>query len=674
MRSRALRLVYAIPPVLAFVLAFVGLAETDETGVVGATSSGTVSLDGAARSNRIIAGAIARVAGEHHATVVRMVADRADPIGRRTALVTGAPGTLGERWLHDGYPDFSRTVATRVRPMSDLDRVDPTGTYELFGDEAARRDLVRAFTSAGYGAKIESTPFLGRLGIGATVDGTAGLVGVLVLGSATACLVATVGSPRRCAVRRLHGQSTVRILRQELGALRTSAVVAVVGAPIVAVGIALVNGAAQWPSLVDASAVLCTALLTPVVLAHATGVFLACRRHLPDALHGSRPPGGVIALAHAARLAATLLLVSAVTGLVGAETVARTSGTERDLRAAGTAVQLWITPDPRPVESQGYWDRLGRFAGRALQDHDALLSALREVSTGEGGAGVSALFVDAEYLRLQDVRAADGTRVRAGATPTVWLPERSRLDPDALVKALTDWDLRDAPAAATRDITVGYLGTPELWTYPDGGWVRGWVDDAVMVVVPTPATTFSPDQLGSWLSTSDVVFRDRAHAERAIHAAGVESEISAVVDVGQAAAETARDARRTVAAQSAAVVSGAVVAVALAVLATTAHRRRHGRARFAKTVAGVHPVRADADLLAVELASVAIAVVAAGVAWSRLRPDASWQVSTLNPLTQAAAPAALLAITAAVVVSIMSSMIVLGTGRRADRSRGDEAR
>lgn len=674
MRSRVLVLAYAIPPVLAFVLAFVGLTVTDEMGVVGATSSITVSLDGTARSNRVIAGAITRVAEEHHATVVRMVADRADPNGHRTALVTDAPGTLGERWLRDGYPDFSRAVSTRVRPMADLDRVDPAGTYELFGDDGARHDLVRAFATVGYGATTESIPALARLGIGATVDGTLGLVGILVLGSATACLVATVGSPRRCAVRRLHGQSTLRILRQELGALRTSAAVVLVGAPLVGVGMWIVNGAAQWPALVAASALLCAALLTPVLLAHATGVLLACRRPLVDALRGSRPPGGVVGLAHAARLAATLLLVAAVSGLVGAEVVARTSGTERDLRAAGTAVQLWITSDLRSVDSQAFWDRLGRFAGRALQDHDALLSALKEVSTGEGGAGVSALFVDAEYLRLHDVRAADGTRIRAGATPTVWLPERSTLDPDALVEALTDWDFRDAPAATTRDITVGYLGTPELWTYPDGGWVRGWVDDAVLVVVPTPATTFSADQLGAWLTTSDVVFRDRAHAERAIHAAGVGSEISAVVDVGQAAAETARDARRTVVAQSAAVVSGAVVAVALAVLATSAHRRRHGRARFAKTVAGVHPVRADADLLAVEVVSVAIAVVAAGVAWSRLRPDASWQVSTLNPLTQAATPAALFAITAAVVVSIVSTMIVLGTARGTDRSRGDEAR
>jgi hypothetical protein len=263
--------------------------------------------------------------------------------------------------------------------MADLDRVDPTGTYELFGDDAARHDLVRAFDSVGYGATTESIRALTLLGIGETVDGTLGLVGILVLGSATACLVATVGSPRRCAVRRLHGQSAVRILRQELSALGTSAAVLLVGAPLAGVGVWIVNRAAQWPALVAASALLCAALLTPVLLAHATGVLLACRRPLVVALRGSRPPGGIVGLARIARLAATLLLVAAVSGLVGAEVVARTSGTDRDLRAAGTVVQLWITPDPRPIESQAYWDRLGRFAGGALQDHDALLNALREV-------------------------------------------------------------------------------------------------------------------------------------------------------------------------------------------------------------------------------------------------------------------------------------------------------
>ncbi len=558
--------------------------------------------------------------------------------------------------------------------MSDLDRVDPTGTYELFGDDAARHDLVRAFDSVGYRATTESTPALARLGIGDTVDGTLGLVGILVLGSATACLVATVGSPRRCAVRRLHGQSTVRILRQELGALRTSAAVALVGAPLVGVGTWVVNGAAQWPALVAASALLCAALLAPVLLAHATGVLLACRRPLVDSLRGSRPPGGVVGLAHAARLVATLLLVAAVSGLVGAEVVARTSGTERDLRAAGTVVQLWITPDPRPIESQAYWDRLGRFAGGALQDHDALLTALKEVSTGEGGAGVSALFVDAEYLRLQDVRAADGTRIRAGATPTVWLPERSRLDPDALVGR-----------SPTGTSVTGPLRPPR--TSPSGGSARRSSGRT-----RTAAGSGDGSTTPSWWSSR----RRPRCSRRTSSARGCRpaTSCSATVRARSGRSTLPGSARRsvpwstsdkrqprrhavpgrTVVAQSAAVVSGAVVAVALAVLATSAHRRRHGRARFAKTVAGVHPVRADADLLAVEVVSVAVAAVAAGAAWSRLRPDASWQVSTLDPLTQTATPAALLAITAAVVVSIVSTVIVLGTARGTDRSRGDGAR
>ncbi|OII05819.1 hypothetical protein BIU95_14220 [Curtobacterium sp. MCBA15_007] len=675
MNIRSVTLAYLVPPLLASVLGFVGLVQVSEAGIVGASSVVTAAAGAETGSNQRVATALKQVAEAEHATIARMVADRAAPTTRRVALVTDAPSSRGAGWLLDGYEDFTRSMVTTVRPMSELDQFDPTGSYSVFGDDDARRATVRALADAGYEVSVERVPLLQRIGVTDGLDQTLALVGALVSGCVALCLMTTVGAPRRSAVRRLHGDTTAAIVIQELAELRTAVLVTAIGVPVAAIGLWFYNGLASAATLAVAISAFCVGLLVPVVVAHTMGTVVACRQPLVGALRGARPAGALLLVAQIARVPALLVLVAAVFELTGAVTTARQGTAERDLRAAGETVQLWVTPDPRPVEEQAYWDSIGDFAGGALERRDAFLAAAVEVSSGSGKSTVPALVVDQGYLDLQDVRSEDGARITTdGAEIAVWMPADSGLSRERLVEGLTEWQLRDAPAALLEHVTGGTLARQQVYSYPDDASSRAWLEDAVIVVVPTPGDVFSADELGSWLSTGDVVFTSRAAAERSIGASGLRTEFSAVVAVGQSAAEQARHAAMTVAIGTGTLVSTLAVSVMLGMVATIAHRRRHGRAMFAKFTSGVSPVRTDAGLLTIEAGLVSIAVIAVVNTWWSQRPDGSGLRSALDPVVQSAGVAAALALVTLAAVSATSLVVMAVTARRTARNRGNGSR
>ncbi|TPG07555.1 MULTISPECIES: hypothetical protein [Curtobacterium] len=675
MNIRSVTLAYLVPPLLASVLGFVGLVQVSEAGIVGASSVVTAAAGAETGSNQRVATALEQVAEAEHATIARMVADRAAPTTRRVALVTDAPSSRGAGWLLDGYEDFTRSMVTTVRPMSELDQFDPTGSYSVFGDDDAQRATVRALADAGYEVSVERVPLLQRIGVTDGLDQTLALVGALVSGCVALCLMTTVGAPRRSAVRRLHGDTTAAIVIQELAELRTAVLVTAIGVPVAAIGLWFYNGLASAATLAVAISAFCVGLLVPVVVAHTMGTVVACRQPLVGALRGARPAGALLLVAQIARVPALLVLVAAVFELTGAVTTARQGTAERDLRAAGETVQLWVTPDPRPVEEQAYWDSIGDFAGGALERRDAFLAAAVEVSSGSGKSTVPALVVDQGYLDLQDVRSEDGARITTdGAEIAVWMPADSGLSRERLVEGLTEWQLRDAPAALLEHVTGGTLARQQVYSYPDDASSRAWLEDAVIVVVPTPGDVFSADELGSWLSTGDVVFTSRAAAERSIGASGLRTEFSAVVAVGQSAAEQARHAAMTVAIGTGTLVSTLAVSVMLGMVATIAHRRRHGRAMFAKFTSGVSPVRTDAGLLTIEAGLVSIAVIAVVNTWWSQRPDGSGLRSALDPVVQSAGVAAALALVTLAAVSATSLVVMAVTARRTARNRGNGSR
>jgi hypothetical protein len=672
MRMRSVRLAYVIPPLLAVVLAFLGAVRLSESGVVGVSSVVTAAAAGGTTSNGRIAAALEDVARRQHATIVRTVADRSSPTARRTVLVTTAPRSDGADWLRDGYAEFSRSVRTTVRPMAALDRYDPVGSYEVIGGVGAEHATAAALQTAGFTTSSATVPVLDRLGVTGGTQDTSGLIGSLVLGCVTLCLVGTIGAPRRAGVSGLHGRSAGAIVCTELSEARATVLVVLVGAPVVGLVLWLHNGLASWTTFAVSAAVFGAALLTPVVVATVLGALIAARQPIAVSLRGARPPGALVMLAHVARVPAVLLMVAAVFDVTASVAVARSDSGDRELRAAGDAVQLWVTPDPRPgSESQDYWDRIGDFVGAALDRHDALLTAAVEIGTAPGSGSVAALFVDAEYLRHQDLRARDGERIRATDDRiTVWTPPGSDLDRPAVIRALTGWELRGATAEQRRHIGGGSLRSAGVYTYAGDSSAVSWLTDAVVVVVPDAASVFTADQLGAWLSTGDVVFTSEAVADRAIDAAGLDGDFSAVVSVGQAAAERRRQAATAVGVGSLATVSALAVAVVLAVITTTAHHRRHGRLLFVGIAAGQTSFRANAELLLVEALLLAVGGIAVVTRWWQERPDGSGAVSALDPAARAAGLGGVTAAVVLVVLAIVAVAVVAVSTRSVVRSRG----
>ncbi|MCS6544798.1 hypothetical protein [Curtobacterium herbarum] len=669
---RSVRLAYVIPPLLAVVLAFLGSVRLSESGVVGVSSVVTAAAEGRTTSNGRIASALEHVARRHHATIVRTVADRSAPTARRTVLVTNAPGSVGTDWLRDGYTEFSRSVRTTVRPMAALDHHDPVGSYEVIGGAAAEHATAAALRTAGFTTSSATVPALDRLGVTGGTQGTSGLIGSLVLGCVTLCLAGTIGAPRRTAVRGLHGRSAGVIVCTELSEVRATVLVVLVGAPVVALLLWLHNGLASWTTFATAAAVFCAALLVPVVAATVLGALIAARQPIAAGLRGARPAGALVLLTQVARLPAVLLVVAAVFDLTSAIAVSRSGSDDRALRAAGDAVQLWVTPDPRPgSDSQDYWDRIGDFVGSALERHDALLTAAVEVGTGTGSGSVAALFVDEEYLRHQDLRAQNGERITATDDRiTLWTPPGAELDRTAVTRAVSGWELRGASAAQRRHIGGGSLRSAGVYTYAGDSSAVSWLTDAVVVVVPDASAVFTADQLGAWLSTGDVVFTSESAADRAIEAAGLGDDFSAVVSVGQAAADRQRQAATIVDIGILAVISGLAAAVTLALISTAAQHRRHGRRLFAGIAAGHSSLRANGELMLVEGLLLGAGGIAVVNRWWQTRPDGSGAVSALDPAARAAGLGGITAAAVLVVLAAVAAAVAAVSTRTVVRSRG----
>lgn len=675
MAIRSVRLAYAVPPMLAIFLGVLGILQVDEDGILGTTSVVSAVGESASVSNKDLATRLESVASENKATVARLVADRNAPSMRRLLLVTNAPSSRGAAWLKSGYDDFSRSMSTRVRPISDLFRYDTAGSYQILGDEAARRAVVAVLTSAGFSVQSEQIPVATQLGINNAFADTGALVGSVVLGCAALCLVGTVGAPRRSAICRLNGRSTRAVLLAELSEVRFAAITLSLVAPLVALALWCYNGLASSVFLAQASGILLVLILLPVVATHMAGSVLACRVPIGAAIRGSRPSGPLVFAAQCARVPALLLVVSAMLDLVGSISMAQSGDVDRELRAAGDTVQLWVTPEPRAgVETQEYWDRIGHFAGRSLDNRQALLSAKVEVSTGRQGGTAPALVVDGEYLRRQRLTASTGERIEAKAgSIDVWIPEASSLERRGILDALSSWELRGAPREQRDSLGGGRYRAAPTYTYPGDSTIASWLTEAIIVVVPDPSAVFTADQLGSWISTGDVVFASSGTADRAIARSDVRHEFSAVVAVGQDAAERLRHAVGAVRVAAIAVFAASLVAIFLSAIAIHAHMRRHGRALFARVAMGWGILRANSVLFVIEGILLTLGLLGALNGWWALRPGGGNQLSALDPVARSAAAAgggAGLVITGLAGVALT---VLVSTARRTISNRGRDA-
>lgn len=648
------RWAYAFIAPVALLIAFLGLGEVDQELVPQTTA--VVRADGGAGNERNadLARRLERTADRTASTVARVVADRTAPSARRSLLTTTAPGSVGERWLRDGYPDFTRTMATSVRPMSDLDRFDTSGEYLVVGTQADVRAVAAALEDARFTVSTTWRPAPAVAVARAGFDDTSGLAVLALLGSATLCVIGTVGAPRRAVIRRLSGRRVAWHLGAELSGTATAMVVTTVLLVAVLLALTAFNGLAQVGQFLLAAGAAGAVMAVPLVLVHLVAATAAFHAQPARAIRGYRPGRAAVLTAQAVRVPAAVLVVVAAFDVVGSVAVLREGGAERDLRAAGDAVQLWITGDPHgDWSTQAYWDRIGAFTSGALASGSAFLSALVEVPDGPRRS-VPALVVSGAYLGDHPVTVDGGVELDAGTGTgvTIAVPPSLAGRRSQIVDQVRDWNLKDAPAATRAAVRTAVLDEGQtVFTYPGSEYVTAWVREPVVVAVGSPSDAFSLDQLGSWLSTGDVVFTSETAARQELRGSPVASEISAVVAVGQEAAERSRRAAIEARIDLATWVGSVAVSVLVAVQAARASRCRSARVVFGRFAAGWSPVAIDRELLAFEAVVLVVALVTAFQLWWEDRPDPDVFGASLDPVSAASTPALGLAVVTVLTVT-----------------------
>jgi hypothetical protein len=646
------RWAYAFIAPLALLVAFLGLGEVDQD-VVPQTAA-VVRADGGAGNERNadLARRLERTAAPTASTVARIVADRTAPSARRTLLATTAPRSAGQRWLRNGYPDFTRSMTTSVRPMSDLDRFDASGDYLVVGTSADVRAVAAALEDARFTVSTTWRPAPAVTVVRVGFDNTSGLVVLALLGSVTLCVIGTVGAPRRAVIRRLSGRRLTTHLGVELSGIRTALAVASVLLVAMMLGLAAYNGLAQVGQFLVAAGAAGAGMAVPLVLVHLAGATAAFRAQPARAIRGHRPGRAAVLTAQAARVPAVVLVVVAAFDVVGSIAAVREGGAARDLRAAGDAVQLWITGDPHgDVSSMAYGEALGSFASGALATGSAFLSALVEVPDGPRRS-VPALVVSGAYLRDHPVTVDGGDELGAGDGVTIAVPESLAGRQKQIVHQIVDWNLQDAPAATRAAVRTAVLDEGQtVFTYPGSEYATAWVPDAVVVAVGSPSDAFSFDQLGAWLSTGDVVFTSENAARQELRGSPVATEISAVVAVGQEAAERSRRAAIEARIDLATWVGSVAVSVLVAVQGARAARRRSARVVFGRFAAGWSPLAIDRELLAVEAVVLVVALGTALQLWWEDRPDPDVFGASLDPVSAASTQALGLAVVTVVAVT-----------------------
>jgi hypothetical protein len=314
------------------------------------------------------------------------------------------------------------------------------------------------------------------------------------------------------------------------------------------------------------------------------------------------------------------------------------------------------------------------MARGGLIDGSAFLAATRDIAPTKGSAPLSAMFVDDGYLQRQPTYAADGSRIRGSEHDVgIWIPDELKSREDEIVGILEDWELRRATQAGIRSIDVGTLRRgQQSFSYPDDSRVAPWLERSVIVSAPPGSQLFTDELLGAWVSTGDIVFRTEASALRTIRSHGMDREFSAVVPVGQAAAERARGASVSARVDAGGAMAALGVATLTALLTMTVHRRRFGASLFARSASGWSFVRSNSDLLVVEAALLGACACTAINSWTGASPSATQWNSVLDPAALSAPVAGLVACGASVVLAATSIAVMATTGRRAIRDHGKE--
>ncbi|WP_406004262.1 bacteriocin-associated integral membrane family protein [Streptomyces sp. NBC_00987] len=607
------------------VLAFLFVRGLDESAPLGNSALVDVFDSDESTSAAQVIRAVQSFATERGVGVARDVTDLKNPDGVRNLYVTpGSPSSLTAGWLDNGYPAFSSSYETRVRPLSEIAQQDPRGPYYVFGSPVDAEALSATFAGLGMKASVSHPLSYAELSDRYTDDPLFRALCVVALAALTMTGASVLLNAKAYGVLRLQGMSLTGILIRDLRQLAVfwlAAAGIVVAATLAFLGF---YNSLAWLGLFASVAAVITVLLVLVALVtHFAVLALTFKVDVLRALKGELPSRGASISVYLVRIPALLLTLSIATNvtLAGRDVLMRQENQDV-YRTVGDAVSIRINgafaADMDQVDK-----RVGPWLRQADRQGKVILAGRRDLQISAPDAHLPTgeiLIVNDAYLGKQPVTDPAGRRYATAAQSDekpdvrpvrVIVPESLKAHAPAISKAasrIIDPNLNQHIPLETLTSKAGQ----HLFGYNTGAYVynaahgpdedRSLVRDPVLIVVPNGSHFLADSAYTAYATQAGVVFPNPDDVLNGIETEKLQKYINAVSPVAQKTALDLRNSVSELRLQIFNLIVSVIVILIAGVGVCLIYARKNSQVIFAKRISGWRYIATHRFILAVEAA------------------------------------------------------------------------
>ncbi|MFB7133865.1 hypothetical protein ACFCZY_19830 [Streptomyces sp. NPDC056237] len=623
------------------VLAFLFVRGLDESAPLGTSALVDVFDSDESTSAPQVVRAVQSFATEHGVGVARDVTDLQNPDGVRNLYVApGSPSSLTAGWLDSGYPAFSSSRETRVRPLSEIAQQDPRGPYYVFGSPADAEALSATFARLGMKASISHPLSYAELSDRYTDDPLFRALCVVALAALTMTGASVLLNAKAYGVLRLQGMSFTGILVRDLRQLAVfwlATVGVVVAATLACLGF---YNSLAWLGLFASVAAVIAVLLVLVALAtHAAALALTFKVDVLRALKGELPSRGASIGVYLVRIPALLLTLSIATNatLAGRDVLMRQENQDV-YRTVGNAVSIRIN-GAFAVNMDQVDKHVGPWLRKADRQGKVIVAGRRDLQVSAPDAHLPAgeiLIVNDAYLIKQPVTDPAGRRYTSAAQSNekpdtrpvrVIVPESLKAHAPVITKAaseIIDPNLNRHIPIETLTSKTGQ----HLFGYNTGAYVynaahgpdedRSLIRDPVLIAVPNGSHFLTDSAYTAYATQAGIVFPDPNDVLSDIKTERLQKYINAVSPVGQKTALDLRNSVSELRLQIFNLIISVIVILIAGVGVCLIYARKNAQSIFAKRISGWRYIATHRFILAVEMAiAIIFATRVPFVAWQQ---------------------------------------------------------
>ncbi|BDR53820.1 hypothetical protein KIM372_17270 [Bombiscardovia nodaiensis] len=614
MRKQSIRWAVWFAALIAVLAPFLILDMFDRQAPLGVQATIQISGSSPRVSSADTLATIERLAAESHSNIAKLVDNVRSPGNARDLyLAIGDSASDSASWLTHGYPDFSRTMTTRVHTLAAAAGQDPRGLYFVYGTPTTAAKLKKQLTNQGYEIAAKTDYTISAIGFLLTQPVGIGIaVGALLLAMLAGMYSLLNG--KSYAVQGLQGrafwQMTVLDLKVNLFACSLGTLVV---AASTAVASALYNGGSHWPPLAFWCCTAFLALLFLLVIAYLIGFWLAQSMPLLQALKGKLPVRMACAAIYCVRIPALIVTIWAISlaGLT-VSTVAVEAQTQGAWKSASEDVRPFLSPNMSPEEEDAYIQRTGRWLISAENEGKMILAREQSPPLSQPSSGTlpdqtaNFLLVNDVYLHEQVVTDRTGRRLStAGSKRVLLILPSSEIRQDALLSAARQWVNTQASRSGITPPEVELaLRLPGQQFFGYGSSLAPTSStlcaDFPLLVVNSGTGVLTTDDYGSFASQGDALLIGMNYAISSSRKAGLGQFIYAFANVAQQAADRFSKAKTDLYEHIVNLIVAFIVLIVSALAAAQTVVRGRAQRIFSRYVNGWSFFKTHAVLLSVE--------------------------------------------------------------------------